>query len=220
MLSSFPERSMEFLYLPSTERNYNVVMSDDNFIKPSTGTVTVGTSSTSTKKMLTSTPPSYTTSGSQSQGKEPKEESSNRVLSSKVIPGSSCLPNQVDFCQNISIPFQNHLDEGFVSQLRAVVDLQCYPDAAHFLCSSTVACSSEEAGIGHGRNGSKFILPCRDYCEEFLANCGQHLPPGFRDSLKCGKEWKGGGSCVTKPGCVAELYNSGQGNRICDGLMG
>ena len=204
---------MEFLYLPSTERNYNVVMTDDNFIKPSISTTSSVSVITSTSTKLATATPSYTTQAE-------KVEPSNKI--SKVLPklenSSKCLPMSVDFCFNINnSSFQNPLDEKLISQLRAVVDSQCYPYSAHFLCSSSIACNEED----HRRaNASESSLPCQDYCEEFLTNCGQQLPAEFKAKLKCGPQWKGVNSCVTKPGCVTDLYNSGQGHRICDGLMG
>lgn len=100
-------------------------------------------------------------------------------------------------------------------QLASVVESQCYPFAAHFLCSWGVACEKDEPLDSNGLP----VLPCRDYCEEFMANCGHKLSRQIKDKLKCGGDWKGSGSCITKPGCVAKLYESGQKQRICDGVM-
>lgn len=92
---------------------------------------------------------------------------------------------------------------------------QCYPFAAHFLCSWGVACQKEQ----HLDNNGLPLLPCRDYCDEFMSNCGHKLPRQIKDKLKCGGEWNGVGSCITKPGCVQSLYETGQKQRICDGVM-
>ena len=89
------------------------------------------------------------------------------------------------------------------------------------------------------------MLPCRDFCVEFLDNCGNTLPGDLRDRIRCDvfkTEADGPGACISKPGeksydnvprnkdnpidhsqsssgCVAELRNAGREGRVCDGVV-
>jgi len=138
-----------------------------------------------------------------------------KVVTSKTEPQDQCVPMNVDFCVNITgASKQNVMDELTMLQLASVVDSQCYPFAAHFICSWGIACKQDEL-IDH--DGRPMQL-CRDYCEEFMTNCGHKLSNSIKEKITCGEEWKGPNSCITKPGCVAELYNTGQKRRICDGV--
>ena len=68
----------------------------------------------------------------------------------------------------------------------------------------------------------KKILPCRDFCLEFMESCQELLPQPIKDALDCEKlatESDGPGSCISKPGCVAELRNAGKSSLICDGVV-
>ena len=52
------------------------------------------------------------------------------------------------------------------------------------------------------------MLPCRDFCVEFLDNCGNTLPGDLRDRIRCDvfkTEADGPGACISKPG---EAYYS------------
>ena len=47
------------------------------------------------------------------------------------------------------------------------------------------------------------VLPCRDFCFEFLQSCGNILPGELKDRIRCGAlatEADGPGSCISKPG--------------------
>ena len=47
------------------------------------------------------------------------------------------------------------------------------------------------------------MLPCRDFCVEFLDNCGNTLPGDLRDRIRCDvfkTEADGPGACISKPG--------------------
>ena len=47
------------------------------------------------------------------------------------------------------------------------------------------------------------MLPCRDFCVEFLENCGNTLPGDLRDRIRCdvfSTEADGPGACISKPG--------------------
>lgn len=135
--------------------------------------------------------------------------------STRDVAGDQCVPMNVDFCVNITgASKQNVMDELTLLQLATVVDSQCYPFAAHFLCSWGIACKHDELTDHDGRP----LLLCKDYCDEFMTNCGHKLSNSMKEKITCGGEWKGPNSCITKPGCVAELYNTGQKRRICDGV--
>lgn len=126
-----------------------------------------------------------------------------------------CIPMNVDFCVNVTrAARQNVMDELTMLQLATVVDSQCYPFAAHFLCTWGIDCRKEEG------DGERPVELCRDYCEEFMTNCGHKLSSNLKEKIRCGGgEWKGLNSCVTKPGCVNDLYKAGEKKRICDGVM-
>lgn len=139
-----------------------------------------------------------------------------QTVTSSSSKNDQCVPMNVDFCVNITgVSKQNVMDELTLLQLATVVDSQCYPFAAHFLCSWGIACKQDELVDHDGRP----LELCKDYCEEFMTNCGHKLSSNIKDKIKCGGEWKGPNSCITKPGCVRDLYNTGQKKRICDGVM-
>ena len=49
----------------------------------------------------------------------------------------------------------------------------------------------------------RLVLPCRDFCVEFLDNCGNTLPGDLRDRISCDvfkTEADGPGACISKPG--------------------
>ena len=70
----------------------------------------------------------------------------------------------------------------------------------------------------------KIVLPCREFCNEFLEQCVSEME-GFENLKKlinCDNyltESDGPGACISKPGCVAELRNSGKNSVICDGVV-
>jgi len=133
--------------------------------------------------------------------------------SDPIIPITAPLPMcdvlTVDFCLDHNTTFirgQRPLSEALLAQMRLVVASRCHPFATHFLCAWGMACEGPQ--------------PCLDYCEEFLSNCASVLPAELKSKLRCeGSKWEGTGSCVPKPGCVESLYRSGQGQRVCDGVM-
>ena len=49
----------------------------------------------------------------------------------------------------------------------------------------------------------KMILPCQDFCTEFMNSCANVLPGDLRDRMKCSvlaTESEGPGACISKPG--------------------
>ena len=49
------------------------------------------------------------------------------------------------------------------------------------------------------------ILPCQDFCTEFMNSCANVLPGDLRDRMKCSvlaTESEGPGACISKPGNI------------------
>ena len=60
------------------------------------------------------------------------------------------------------------------------------------------------------RHQERLVLPCRDFCVEFLDNCGNTLPGDLRDRIRCDvfkTEADGPGACISKPGEAWQIYN-------------
>ena len=66
----------------------------------------------------------------------------------------------------------------FVNQptlARSVVDSDCHPLSYEFLCQSVQpVCYSD-----------KMVLPCHDFCTEFLAACRDYIPSNLMETLSC-----------------------------------
>ena len=131
-----------------------------------------------------------------------------------------CLPLQIPYCQNL--PY-NHtiIPNGFghtsssemeplLDHFRSLVDSKCHNLGYEFLCQMMQpVCYLDRK-----------ILPCRDFCREFVASC--RISPELEVILDCDKlksESDGPGACISKPGCVAELRNAGKSGNICDGVV-
>ena len=68
----------------------------------------------------------------------------------------------------------------------------------------------------------KIVLPCREFCLDFINECGNILSRDLLERLDCqrfGSESDGPGGCISKPGCVAEIRNNNKESRICDGVV-
>ena len=51
----------------------------------------------------------------------------------------------------------------------------------------------------------KMVLPCRDFCFEFMESCAHVLPVELRDRIQCralATEADGPGACISKPGLL------------------
>lgn len=212
----------------TTDRNYVVISNGNDSEEASEDSTTSSTqrpssiysssSSTTTTRRAHKSDKSSKTNKIDEDRKEltdgPLLDSSSDSSSLNAVDGS-CAPLSIDFCVNVtSTKQQRQLDDLTVLQLASIVESQCYPFSAHFLCSWGVACQKEE----HLDTNGLPLLPCSDYCDEFMANCGHKLPRNLKDKMKCGGEWKGVGSCITKPGCVTTLYETGQKQRICKSM--
>jgi len=232
---------MAFLYLPSTERNYVVISSGSesseehsNNNNEESSHISSSSSSSRNKssqspsarpssKLSSASPPVYKTTSYSTSSRTSTASTSTTTTSTTSRPDNpnECSRLSVDFCVNMTsggFSRQRGLSDSTLLTLASVVESQCYPFAQHFVCSWGVACSKETPSL-MDQMGSSPLLPCRDYCDEFMANCGSKFPPHLRSNFKCGGDWKGPGSCLPKPGCVHKLYEAGQASRICDGVM-
>ena len=76
---------------------------------------------------------------------------------------------------------------------REIVDSKCYSLTYEFVCQLLQPVCFHE----------KMILPCQDFCTEFMNSCANVLPGDLRDRIKCSvlaTEADGPGSCISKPG--------------------
>lgn len=212
---SSAERSMEFFYLPSTERSYNFPTAEDNQvgrnakIRPTTTKYTIVDAKNDNNQVKNS--------GIGGTGRNNK--------ANLAANDEKCVPMSVDFCANLtSTTHQHSLDAHTINQLQSVVESQCYPFAAHFLCSFYIGCGNNGQRDKNGarnlvaQNTSISSKPCKDYCNEFKSHCAHQLPQEIKNKIQCGSEWSGIGSCSPKPGCVEDLYFTGQASKICDGV--
>ena len=73
------------------------------------------------------------------------------------------------------------------------MDSKCYSLSYEFVCQLLQPVCYQE----------KNVLPCRDFCAEFLDACGNVLPADLRDRIHCdglATEADGPGACISKPG--------------------
>ncbi len=73
------------------------------------------------------------------------------------------------------------------------MDSKCYSLAYEFLCQLLQPVCFQ----------AKMVLPCRDFCAEFLSSCGNVLPAELRKRIVCDSlatENDGPGACIAKPG--------------------
>ena len=99
-----------------------------------------------------------------------------------------------------------------ISDFRNVIDSKCHTLGYEFLCQIVQPVCYLD----------KVVLPCRDFCKEFMEDCDKEIPAELKKLLNCDRfltESDGPGACISKPGCVAELRNSGKNSLICDGVV-
>lgn len=73
------------------------------------------------------------------------------------------------------------------------MDSDCYTLSYEFVCQLLQPVCFQE----------RLVLPCRDFCVEFLDRCGNILPGELRERIKCdvlATEADGPGACISKPG--------------------
>lgn len=85
------------------------------------------------------------------------------------------------------------------------VDAECYRHAYDFICQVL------QPACRKGDNESAMLLPCRSFCRDFLTGCGSRLSGNIKQALDCNTfpEYRGEGSCLTKPGKYSVLLDMG-----------
>ncbi|KAL1140532.1 hypothetical protein AAG570_000462 [Ranatra chinensis] len=135
-------------------------------------------------------------------------------------PPRRCASMDLPYCTALhanmtsypNIVGHNNIDEvkNDIIAFRELIDAECYRLAYDFVCQILQPpCSSE------------LVLPCRSFCREFWAGCGQRLPPRLQKMLNCTNfpEYSAEGpACVPKPGCGDDLESQGLESLICDGV--
>jgi len=133
-----------------------------------------------------------------------------------------CTPVQSGYCSNLPYnltTYPNMLDhtsidevDMVIDQIKQVVDSGCYPLAYELLCQVVQPVCYND----------RIVKPCVVFCQEFMTACDGFIPKGLLDNLKCNSlptEADGPGACISKPGCVGEMRESGHGARVCDGVV-
>ncbi|XP_076031801.1 atrial natriuretic peptide-converting enzyme-like [Oratosquilla oratoria] len=162
-----------------------------------------------------------------------------------------CLPLDVSFCSSLHHNITSYpnllghnsrfeVEEDLIP-LREVVDSECHPLAFEFICEMlqpdcrrgdgsgsgsgsrrTYVGSADRDGDGDGDEDEDIAVPpCREFCSEVLAACGQRFPAQVREMISCNDfpTVVQGGECTPKPGCARELRAKGWGERVCDGVV-
>lgn len=108
---------------------------------------------------------------------------------SKLAYNVTTYPNLLGHRSNTDV-------EEDVIAFRELVDAECYNHAYEFVCQIL------QPSCKRGREEDEMMLPCRSFCRDFMAGCGNRLLPKFKELLDCGRfpEFSGDGSCLTKPG--------------------
>ncbi len=114
-----------------------------------------------------------------------------------------CVPFHIDFCSQLPYNFttfpngmghENVLDAKYaIERFREVVDAKCYSLSYEFLCQLLQPVCFQE----------KMVLPCREFCLDFMDKCGNILPSDLSSRIQCHKfatEADGPGECISKPG--------------------
>lgn len=147
------------------------------------------------------------------------------AVTNKPKPPRRCFPLELDYCKKLSYNVTtypnifNHWSSNDVKNdviaFRELVDAECYRHAYEFVCQVL------QPSCKKGVTEDEMILPCRSFCRDFMAGCGNRLEHDkIKEFLDCAKfpEY-GQGVCFTKPGCVEELQSKAFSPRICDGVI-
>ncbi|RZF36564.1 hypothetical protein LSTR_LSTR010675 [Laodelphax striatellus] len=105
-----------------------------------------------------------------------------------------------------------------VIAFRELIDAECSRLAFDFVCR-LLQPPCHDAAVSGG--AAQLEPPCRPFCQEFWAGCGDRLPQQFRDALDCTRMPEHstlGNRCTPRPGCVASLESKGVSNYQCDGV--
>jgi len=133
-----------------------------------------------------------------------------------------CSPVESGYCSNLPYnltTYPNMLDhtsidqvDMVIDQIKSVVDSGCYPLAYELLCQVVQPVCYND----------RIVKPCVVFCQEFMRSCDGFIPKGLLDNLNCNElptEADGPGACISKPGCVGKMRESGFGGRVCDGVV-
>jgi len=151
--------------------------------------------------------------------RKPEEKPRLRV---DLLGARQCVPLEAGYCSqlpynvttlpNILGHTHNHQVLHTISTIKTIVDSGCYPLSYELLCQFVQPICYKE----------RIVPPCQAFCQEFLDSCGDKLPSNIGDHLDCNilpNEADGPGACISKPGCVDNLRNSGKAERVCDGVV-
>nr|XP_018912555.1 PREDICTED: atrial natriuretic peptide-converting enzyme-like isoform X2 [Bemisia tabaci] len=146
---------------------------------------------------------------------------------STAPPPRTCVPVQLPYCAGkTDYNFTSYPNifghkslrdvENDVIAFRELVDGECFQRAFEFICQIL------QPACKKGHDDDEMVLPCQQFCRDFLAGCGGRLMPKFQQSLNCSRfpEFSPiGASCTSKPGCNVELESKGMRSRLCDGVL-
>lgn len=138
--------------------------------------------------------------------KDGYEEENSLGLGSK----RQCTPFQIEFCLQLPYNFttfpnamgHTNVEEAKydIEKFKEIVDSKCYTLSYEFVCQLLQPVCFQQ----------KMILPCRDFCLEFMEDCGNILPGDLRDRIQCdalATESDGPGACISKPGKSPWLFS-------------
>lgn len=147
-------------------------------------------------------------------------------LRTEPTPASrKCSPIGLSFCRFLAYnqtSYPNLLEHWNLSSVeedfltyKEIIDSECYPLAAEFMCNLLQPqCHDDD-----------LIMPCRAYCGEFVAACRRWLPERLLTRLVCSTfpetQIKGRQryyECRRQPNCSASLVLQQQQYKLCDGV--
>lgn len=128
------------------------------------------------------------------------------ITSTTRRPPRKCSKVTVNYCKKLAYNVTTYpnllghesakdVEEDVIS-FRELVDAECYRHAYEFVCEVL------QPACKRGNTEDEMVLPCRSFCRDFIAGCGNRLLAKFKDVLDCGRfpEYGETGSCLTKPG--------------------
>ncbi|OTF81016.1 atrial natriuretic peptide-converting enzyme-like protein [Euroglyphus maynei] len=165
-------------------------------------------------------------------------------------PPRKCTRIDLQYCRFLpynqtSYPnFFNHwnissIEDEFI-QFKELIDSECYSLSKHFICSLL-----QPECHNNNNDDEMFILPCRNFCQEFYHSCHRWLPEKLMRKISCStfpatktttttddnrnifivddeqenSRNRNGGKCHEKPDCATQLRLQSQHYKICDGIF-
>lgn len=131
---------------------------------------------------------------------------SSQSVTQTPPPPRRCSPLQLPYCSKLHYNITTYPNifqhkniqdvKDDVIAFRELVDAECYRHAYDFICQIL------QPACKKGVDEDDIILPCRNFCKDFLAGCGGRLSDKFKESLDCNRfpEFGGGKYCIPKPG--------------------